>query len=157
MSYKDKATTPAADYRGGALTDQTPKVVKRYPCFAGGCPMPGTIFTGSTDSPGSCAWHFGVLANDIPKVTQVLKDWNCVAYEVNEARRAHMGELACNPKALDDAHRAAWERLQPLVPGWEDQLQPQEGERYRAWMQRLERFLGARVVEVQSLRHRRAA
>lgn len=164
-------------YRGGRIDgsggDDPPKP-RRYPCFAAGCPMPGTIFLGAGvggtgDAQGSCAWHYAVQPHDIPKVTRVLLDWQCVAYEVREARRAHTSsELASNPQGLADAFDAAWQRVQPLVPGWEDELRPgiarsSKGEAlghredYRAWGQRLERFLGARVVESLSVNVRRTA
>lgn len=171
MSYKEKAV---GDYRGGAITEQAPKAVRRYPCFAEGCPMPGTIWPGVTqggtgDAPGNCAWHYGVNSHDIPKVTQVLKDWDCVTYEINQARRALTGDLATNPKGLQDAFDAAWGRMQPLVEGeWEQHLKPgklrtrrgevtpyEEG--YADWAKRLNEFLGARVAEVLSARHQRRA
>jgi hypothetical protein len=166
MSYKDKAVSSGSpDYRGGAITDQTPR--KRYPCFAGGCPMPGSIFTGGTDSPGVCAWHYRVAPNDIPKVTQALRDWECVAYEVREARRVLTGEMATSPKAVEDAFAQAWERLEPLAGDYLELLKPGNirqrtgrelpfRETYSDWAKRLTEFLGARVVEVQSV-HRRAA
>lgn len=166
-------------FRGGRVfTDddapiEQPKVRKRYPCFADGCPMVGSIFPGAGvggtgETPGSCAWHYGVNPTDIPKVTQVLRDWQVVSFEINEARRTLTGELAADPKALEERFAAAWDRLQPLVPGWETQLAPgnihtskgvdrgfREG--YGDWAKRLERFLGARVVEVLSVHQRRAA
>ena len=163
-----------AEYRGGALTQHEKPPARRYPCFANGCPMPGTIWPGAVqggtgDEPGTCAWHYGVQTHDIPKVTRVLLDWQCVSFEVNEARRAHTSsELACNPKALADAFAAAWERLQPQVGEWAEELRPgtarnSRGDRlghredYASWARRLERFLGARVVEVLSVHRRRAA
>lgn len=165
-----------SEYRGGALTEQKPRVVLRYPCFADGCPMPGTIWPGAGiggtgDQPGTCAWHYGVQPQDIPKVTRALRDWACVTYEVNEARRACTGDLASNPAALKAAFATAWERLQPLVVGqWEDELSPgnihtSKGldcgprlpESYADWARRLERFVGARIAEVLSTHRRRAA
>jgi hypothetical protein len=156
MTYKDKAE----GYRGGRVNPDSdaPKRL-RYPCFATGCPMPGTIGTGPADQPGTCAWHYGVLPTDIPKVTQRLKDWQCLTAEVNAARQALTGEHASDPKALDDVLAAAWTRLQPVVAhtGWEDVLKPRPGEHLSEWSRHIERFLGARVVEVLSTNQRRAA
>lgn len=156
MSYKEQA----GSYRGGRVNpeEDTPKRL-RYPCFATGCPMPGTIFTGTTDSPGTCAWHYGVLPTDIPKVTQRLLDWECVSLEINAARRVLTGDKACDPKAQDDAMAEGWARLQPAMAagGWSNELAPRDGERLGQWSRRLEAFLGARVVEVLSTNQRRAA
>lgn len=152
-------------YRGGRVNadDDAPRH-RRYPCFATGCPMPGTIWPGVTqgagDQPGSCAWHYGVQPLNIPRVTQVLKDWGSVAYEVDECRRVHTSsETACSPKAQDAAFRIAVERLRPHVQagGWGDEFEARPGERYAGWGSRLEAFLGARVVEVLSVHARRAA
>jgi hypothetical protein len=162
------------NYRGGALTVQDKPPVRRYPCFAEGCPMPSTIWPditqgGSGDKPGNCAWHYGVQSHDIPRVTQVLRDWQCVSYEVNEARRALTGDLACNPAGLQSAFEQAWERMQPQVVGeWEDELKPgklrnRKGveqpfrEGYADWAKRLTEFLGDRVAEVLSVRAQRRA
>lgn len=159
-------------YRGGRIGDEAdddlPAPRKRHPCFAGGCPMPGTIFTGGTGSPGVCAWHYGVKPHDIPRVTEALRDWECVAYEVREARRVLTGELAVDPKAVQAAFEQAWERLEPLSGDYRDQLKPgsirqRDGrelpfrETYADWAKRLTEFIGARVVEVQSVNQRRAA
>lgn len=161
-------------YRGGALEVHEKPPVLRYPCFAVGCPMPGTIWPGITsggtgDERGTCSWHYGVQPHDIPRVTRALRDWGCVSFEVNEARRVLTGELAMNPKAIDDAYLAAWERLKPLVAGeWEAKLRPgniqlRDGEitnhreTYGDWAKRLERFVGARVQEVLTFRAERRA
>jgi hypothetical protein len=156
-----------AEYRGGAIERKGPP--RRYPCFATGCPMPGTLFTGSTDEAGTCAWHYGNLSSDIPKVTKALQDWSFVAYEIIEARRVLTGELAKDPKAIARAFAVAWERMQATDLGeWAGQLKPDRiqtskgeitnhAESYGDWAKRLERFIGARVVEVQQLQHRRAA
>ncbi len=91
-------------------------------------------------------------------MTRVLQDWQCLSFEVNEARRVLTGEIATDPKAIADAFSAAWARLQPLVPGWEGQLQPgtiagrRDGEpvdmaeSYADWAKRLEAFLGGQVA-----------
>lgn len=142
---------------------------RRNPCFADGCPMAGTMFPEGVggERPGSCAFHYGINASDIPRVTRVLLDWACVSEEVRAARRALTGEYAADPKALDALFVTAWQRLRPLVSGWEAQLAPgnvhsskgedrgfREG--YSDWSKKLERFLGGRVVEVLSI-HRRSA
>lgn len=149
-------------YRGGRVNpdakEDKPKRL-RYPCFAEGCPMPGTIFTGSTGAAGSCAWHYGVLPTDIPKVTERLNAWGCVADEINAARRVLTGDKAADPKAQDDHLATAWLRLGPLVElsGWASDLEPHPRERLGDWSRRLEWFIGARVVEVLSTHRRRAA
>jgi hypothetical protein len=149
-------------YRGGRVNDEpvTPRKRLRYPCFAIGCPMPGTIFPGgSTEQSGTCAWHYGVNPDDIPRVSGVLRDWGCVAYEVDEARRVLTGESASDPGAVAKLFQAANERLRPSMAagGWGDELEAGKGEDYGAWARRCEAFLGARVTEVLSLRQRRAA
>lgn len=158
MSYKDKA----GEYRGGALTEQQPKVVLRYPCFADNCPMPGTIFPGAVqgetgDQKGTCAWHYGVKPHDIPRITQALRDWGCVSAEVNAARRLLTGEHGMDPKAMRQARDLAWDRMRPLVRDWADELQPTEGEGYSDWAKRLNVFLGRRLNEVMAPAQRRAA
>jgi hypothetical protein len=155
----------------GSLADAIPHTPapRRYSCFADGCPMPGTI-TPSGSGSSVCAWHYGILPTDIPKVTRVLRDWQCVSYEVGEARRVLTGELAADPTAIRRMFAAAWERLEPLAGTWAAELKPgnvrtSKGvdrgplfpEGYGDWAKRLERFLGARVVEVLSVRQREAA
>lgn len=156
-------------YRGGALSVPDKPAVKRYPCFADQCPMPGSIFASGTDKAGACAWHYGVLPNDIPKVTRVLLDWQCVSSEVNAARRLLTGPAAADAKAQDEAFASAWNRLQGFIDTtWQAELKPgnartSKGEEhpfregYGDWAKRLERFLGARVVEVLSTHHQRRA
>jgi hypothetical protein len=171
MSYKAK--TEVAAYRGGALTTpQEPPQRLRYPCFADQCPMPGTIFggtTGTKDEAGTCGWHYGILPSDIPKVTRVLLDWRCVSFEINEARRVLTGEKAADPKGLQTAFENAWERLKPACGStWEAELRPGPArtsrgeirpfaEDYSAWAKRLERFIGSRVAEVLTTHQRRSA
>lgn len=153
-------------YRGGrvepeASPDQSRRM--RYPCFAASCPMPGTLFAGGTDKPGTCAWHYGIVPSDIPKVTQVLNDWMCVSAEINHARRCLSGALASDPAGLQREFDSAWFRLQPMAAAWEAQLAPgtirtgkgvDTGHRqaYADWAKHLEQFVGARVVEVLSTR-----
>lgn len=151
-------------YRGGALSVHDKPKPRRYPCFATGCPMPGTIWPGAGpggtgDRPGTCAWHYAVNDTDVPRVTRVLQDWSCVSDEIEAARQALTGPKASDPGALDALQAAAAARLRPRMAagGWSEELEPQRGERYGDWCKRLEGFLGARVVEVLSARHRRAA
>lgn len=161
MSYKAKAEVIRAGdesaYRGGALTvQQPPPTVQRYPCFADGCPMAGTIFPNGTadGKPGVCAFHYAANPTDIPKITQVLNDWQCVANEIRAARRCVTGPAAADPATQDREQALAWGRLGPVVQrgGWGDVLAPRPGEHYGEWAKHLERFLGARVVEVLSVR-----
>ena len=149
-------------YRGGrVMPEEDQPARRRYPCFADGCPMPGTMFPDATqgtgERPGTCVWHYGVNPNDIPKVTQRLTDWQCVANEIQAGRRVLTGPLATDPGGQDDALAAAWRRLATEVEltGWSAQLQPQAGEHYGEWTRRLEYFIGARVVEVLSINQRR--
>jgi hypothetical protein len=162
-------------YRGGRIEpDLDPPKRRRYPCQAHSCPMPGTIFPGAVqgekaEGSGICAWHYGTIATDWPRITRVLLDWAGVSYEVNEARRVLTGENASNPAAIDQAFEQAWERMQPLVVGeWDLHLKPgnirtRKGEErpfregYGDWAKRLEEFVGARVRDVLSIRQRRAA
>lgn len=161
MSYKDKAS----DYRGGRVNPEDaadrPERL-RYPCFAEGCPMPGTMFPDQVlgeKRHGVCPWHYRLAPSDIPKVTKVLQDWNCVTGEIEAARAALRGPHAADPKALDEVHAAAWSRLEPLLAhtGWSDVLKPRPGEHLDDWARHLERFIGKRVVEVLSINQRRAA
>lgn len=180
MATRKDFDAPEPQYRGGALAPvQAPKPKPRFPCFANGCPMPGTIFEGviqghkhtgefATTEPGTCAWHFGVVPGDIPKVTRALLDWQCVSAEINRARRNLTGDLARDPAGLQREFDAAWQRMRDQVGPWEAELQPgtirtskgvDTGHRqsYADWAKHLERFLGARVVEVLSTHQRRQA
>jgi len=148
-------------YRGGRVTDEPTEPQRmRYPCMARQCMMPGSIFPAGAKE-GVCAWHYGTNASDWPRITQILLDWGCVAYEINEARRVFTDpETRCAPKVLDQLYKTAWERLQPLVPGWEDALAPGKtkagfAESYGDWARRLEKFLGTQVHA--SISARRAA
>lgn len=158
-------TPTPKQFRGGRVftDDENPQPAKpqrlRYPCFADGCPMPGTTFMSGTDKPGTCPWHYGVQPSDIPRVTQRLIDWQCVVAEVNAARRVLTGEAASDPRAQDQAQAQAWQRLAPALEmsGWADELKPGQSEHYAEWGRRLECFVGARVVEVLSTFRRRDA
>lgn len=155
--------------RDGSIADALPHNPVRNRCFAERCPMPGSL-TLSGSGNATCAWHYGVLSTDIPKVTQVLLDWDCVSFEIREARRVLTGELASNPGALKRLFEAAWERLRPLVHEYAEELKPgnirtSKGvdrgqlfpEAYGDWAKRLERFIGGKVVEVLSIRRNREA
>lgn len=155
-------------YRGGRvephepLEDSKPRRL-RYTCFATGCPMPGTLFPDHAKS-GVCAWHYAVQPTDIPKVTTQLQAWECVAREIQTARRLLTGPAAADPAAQEAEFAMAWNRLRPLLSaGWETELVPgractskgvDTGNRqsYGDWAKHLERFLGARVAEVLSTR-----
>jgi len=148
-----------APERTQAPSDRTRRT---YPCFADQCPMPGTIFTGST---GCCAWHYGAHVHTIARITQVILDWDCVASEINAARAALNGPMATDAKAMRDAFRAAWSRLKPLAGAWADQLRPGPlrtaggldrdlgMESYGHWVMRMERFLMQRVREAVQRHH----
>lgn len=157
---------PSKPFRGGRVFSEDDAAAAdlqhqrtRYPCAAQQCPMPGTLYpSGSRD--GLCAWHYGTLASDWPRISQVLVDWGCVSYEVDECRRVHTAsESAADPKAQETLFANAVERLRPLVAasGWGPELEPKADERYANWGRRLEEFLGARVVERLTLKQRRAA
>jgi hypothetical protein len=155
-------------YRGGRVDPDAPLDEKpqplRYPCFADGCPMAGTMFPDQVmgeKSNGTCVYHYRVSPSDIPRVTRVLQDWLCVSDEINHARGVLTGPLCADAKAQDHEFAAAWNRLRALSPGWEQQLAPgtirtskgvDTGNRqtYSDWAKHLERFIGARVVEVLS-------
>ena len=115
-------------------------------CFADGCTMPGTISVGGKT--WCCAWHHGVLPTDIPRVTQVLRDWECLTYEINIGRRVLTGPHACDPKAQNKAFAEAVRRVGDATGegGWGDRFEHREGQDYRAWLLGLERFLGGRVL-----------
>lgn len=123
---------------------------RQYPCISHGCPMAGTIFTaGGT---GSCAYHYAANSQDWPRITQKLTDWQCVISEINECRRVHCNPAtASSPAVLANLFAQAWARLEPLAPGWTEELKPQLGkggamDAYREWGLRLERFVGGQVV-----------
>lgn len=171
------ARTTLDHYAGGKVFADTPEGERprmRYPCFATGCPMPGTIFP-ETSKDGVCAWHYGVKPNDIPRVTNTLQAWDCVSFEVREARRILTSELRADPAGIQRAFAAAWERLEPLAgTTWASVLAPstikhrdkdapggyvdtRHHESYADWAKRLEAFVGLQVVESLSVNQRRAA
>lgn len=131
----------------GGPVQAAPKRIS-YPCWADECPMPGTIFLDGVR--GICAWHYGRVGDDIPKVTRAILNWDCVQREINAGRRVLTApDTLANPKALDAALRDAWERMKPAVldSGWKPRLEPRQGERYGEWVRRIERFLSNRIKE----------
>lgn len=124
---------------------------RRYPCFADGCPMPGTMWaTPSTSKPGACVYHYAAVEGDIPRITHQLQAWDCVAREIDRARAVLTGATANDARAQNAEFALAWGRLQPMLDaGWEKDLRP-DGMEYGAWAKHLERFLGARIVEALS-------
>lgn len=120
-----------------------------YPCRANGCPMPGTIFSGATDGEGICAWHYS--AEDLPKVTRVLNDWECLTIAINRGRA-----FICNPDVAANVKRqremllALWSDVSSSVTGsgWKIRTEPFRGEILGDWVRRMEQFLNNRVKEV---------
>lgn len=118
----------------------------RFACAANDCAMPGTIFPASARE-GVCGWHYGVQGSQWPRVTQVLRDWECVAFEINDGRRALIGPGAADPKFQDRRFYEAVARLRPAVNagGWGSTFEAQAGEHYENWVKRLEKFLADQV------------
>lgn len=147
-----------------SLADEIPHtpVAKRYDCAAHNCPMVGSIFESGSQGAGICAYHFGANPTDWPRISQALHDWACVTDEIRECRRAHTdAATALNPGELQRLFAQAQARVEPLVGTWWDQLKPQAHGRhntpdtYRSWGQRLESFIGSKVVA--EMTRRRAA
>lgn len=117
-----------------------------YRCFADGCSMPGSIFLNSGRT-GTCAWHYGALPSDLPRITQVLKDWECLTFEVRAARAALSGDKASDPKALHDLFVEAQGRVLAATNGggWGDTFKPKPVEDYRTWALRLGVFVSKRI------------
>lgn len=141
-----------AAYRGGRVNaaDDEPKRV-RYPCFADGCPMAGTMFTTLGTSPGqkgSCPMHWQAAPVAIPAITQRLLDWGFVAREIDAARALLTGEYAASPRVHALHHGQAWARLlAQLSPEWAAVLRPLQAEDLGLWARRLERFLAECATE----------
>lgn len=115
----------------------------QYRCLVSFCPMTGAIFLAGPHAPGICGFHFGTVGHELPRVTQILLDWECVTYEINACRRAHR-EVVIDKHAL----AKAWTRLQPaLGETWEAELAPAAGSSYAQWGLQLNKFLDARVRE----------
>jgi hypothetical protein len=123
----------------------------RFACNAHGCPMTGSIFLASA-SRGVCHYHYAQNSSDWPRITQVLTDWRCITFEINDARRVLCDhDLCTDVKAQNDAHRTAWQRLEPVLvaSGWAaTQLAPRDGEQLGTWTRRLEEFIAAQVAAV---------
>lgn len=114
-----------------------------YRCLVSFCPMTGGIFLAGPHAPGICGYHYGTSGHELPRVTQILLDWECVTYEVNACRRAHR-EVNVDKAAL----AKAWTRLQPaLGETWSAALAPAAGSSYAHWGHQLQKFLEARVRE----------
>jgi len=135
-----------------SIADAIPhKSVKRYACIANNCPMPGAIFSGSGG--GMCAYHYGTNSEDWGRITRTLQDWQCVTDEINACREAFNNpSTATRPAVLEAMFDSAWRRLQPLVGSWSEDVKPQltkggKPDSYGSWILRLERFIGARVVD----------
>lgn len=135
---------PSADPKD---IDDAPKgKVMQSTCFANGCVLPGSI---RVDGSGSwtCAMHYAVQPSDLPRVTQVLKDWECLTYELTVGRSALVGPMATDGRALDKLYSEAAERVAVATAGggWGDVFDRKPGLDYRTWLLRLEHFLGGRV------------
>jgi len=146
-----------------------PAPIQRYRCYADDCPMAGTIFEGSPDGPGVCPFHYGAPPLDVRRITQTLLDWRCVADAIRQARRALLGTNATNGPLHAQTMADAWADLRAAVaPSYWPDLEPgplrvrdrTKPEGWRVlnvredlgdWARRLERFLGARVLEARSV------
>lgn len=149
-----------------SLADSIPHTpVKRtYRCTAHNCPMPGAIFGAGESAAGVCAYHYGAISHDWPRITQLLTDWQCVLDEITACRSAHNDPaMAMSPGKLEVQWRQAWVRLSPLVGTWADQLDPKAVRTrsgrtpdYHGWGLHLETFIGGRIAEQLSPRRRAA-
>ena len=130
--------------------------VKRYECAAHRCPMAGTI-SGEGGS-GICAYHYNTHSGDWPRITQVLLDWAVVTEEINHCRTVLCNPAtAANPAAIAEEFAKAAERVLQGAGSWTEDLKPQltrgnQMDSYGSWTNRLECFIGQRVVE--AMRHR---
>lgn len=126
--------------------------VLRGTCFANGCVMPGTISAGNGS--WQCAWHYGAQPSAIPRVTQVLRDWECLTYESSVGRRALTGKHFADPKVLMDLHAEAIARVLAATKGggWGDYFERHGSEDYRRWINRIEIFLGKRIGQALGAR-----
>jgi len=148
MSYKKTAS----------IADAIPhKSINRYQCAAHQCPMPGTM--SGEGGHGVCAYHWNANSMDWTRITQTLLDWAIVTEEINHCRSVLCSpDTACRPDLIAEEFRNAWARVEQGAGAWHNDLKPQptrEGgpmDSYGTWAQRLERFMGQRVVE--ALRHR---
>lgn len=129
-----------------------------YPCLAHGCPMPGAIFLNGPEAPGICAWHYGASSSEMPQITQVLRNWECVSSEINAYRAlSNDPTRAMDVKAIAEAKTAAWGRMIFAIDGsgWVDELRPPPSESYADWTARLVEFMAWRINADVRGRHER--
>lgn len=130
--------------------------VKRYQCVAYQCPMPGTL--SGEGGNGVCSYHYNNFSGDWVRITQVLLDWAIVTEEINRSRKVHCNPAtATNPEAIAAEFAMAAERVLLGAGSWAEELKHQltrgnQMDSYGSWTNRLECFIGQRVVE--SMRHR---
>lgn len=143
MATTRKPFNPSVDPE--AIDDAPSGKVLHGACFAAGCPMPGSMSSGGNS--WSCAWHYAAQPSTIPRITQVLRDWECLTYEINAGRRALTGKHCADPKVLHDLYIEAQERVKVATAagGWADAFDG-AGMDYRTWLYKLDMFLGQRVA-----------
>ncbi|QRF60226.1 hypothetical protein [Variovorax paradoxus] len=116
---------------------------RQYRCLVNFCPMTGGIFLAGPHAPGICCYHYGMTGREVERVTQILLDWECVTYEINACRTAHL-KVEIDKAAL----AKAWTRLQPALGGqYAAELAPPVDCSYGQWGHRLVKFVEARVRE----------
>lgn len=113
-------------------------------CFADGCKMPGTINTGGRS--WSCAWHYGAMPEHIPRITQTLRDWECITSEIRIGRK--LLNTAANGAVVLKAYGEAVERVLAATAsgGWGDELAGSMQGSYSGWLQKLSLFLQWRIA-----------
>lgn len=118
---------------------------RSYGCLANDCPMPAGIFLNGSDAPGICAWHYGSDSNSMPRITGVMRSWQCLTDAINRARSFVANpNLATNVKAAAAQRDSEWKKLSQLAEGWSD-LAPKPGQNYGDWGRELELFLTDRI------------
>lgn len=117
---------------------------RRYQCLAHGCPLPGSIFLSGHDAPGICALHMSCNSSDMPRITDVLRNWECVTF-VHETCRQFLNDPGrCGDvKAERTLLAAQWTELARMAPDW-PQLKP-HGSTLGEWARQLLHFLVWRV------------